>query len=212
MPPTTSLLAFLTTSLALLLVPGPSVLFVISRGVALGRRAAITTVIGNESGTLVHAVAVALGAGAVVQQSAAVFNVLKLAGAAYLVYLGVSAVRHRRGFAELVAGPSRTTSTTRLWRDGLVVGISNPKTSLFFLAILPQFADPGRGHMTLQLLVLGVLFCLLAAVTDGLYGVTAGSLRRWLDGRPRRAEAIGVTSGVMMIGLGVRLAFTGRHD
>lgn len=90
--------------------------------------------------------------------------------------------------------------------------IGGTRTGLFFLAILPQFADPGRGHMPLQLLVLGVLFCVLAAITDGLYGVTAGSLRRWLDGRPKRAEAIGVTSGVMMIGLGVRVAFTGRHD
>lgn len=211
MPPASSLLAFIGASLALLLVPGPSVLFVVSRGVALGRRAAVTTVLGNTSGSAVHVLAVALGVGAVVQRSVVVFNVLKLAGAAYLVYLGVTALVHRRSLVHLVGGAAPATSR-RLWRDGFVVGVTNPKTTLFFLAILPQFADPGRGHVPAQLIALGVVYCTIATVTDSCYGMAAGTLRRWLDGRPRRAEAVGVTSGLVMLTLGVRLALTGRRD
>jgi threonine/homoserine/homoserine lactone efflux protein len=211
MPPASSLLAFVGASLALLLVPGPSVLFVVSRGVALGRRAAVTTVFGNTSGSAVHVLAVALGVGAIVQRSVIVFNALKLAGAAYLVYLGVSALVHRRSLAELVGGATAATSR-RLWRDGFIVGVTNPKTTLFFLAILPQFADPARGHLSAQLLALGVIYCVIATITDSCYGMAAGTLRRWLDGRPRRAEAVGVTSGLVMLTLGVRLALTGRRD
>ena len=211
-PPTDNVLAFLAASLALLLVPGPSVLFVVSRWVAFGRRAAVTTVLGNSSGSMVHVIAVAVGVGAIVQRSVVVFNALKLAGAAYLVYLGLVAIVRRRKFSDLLGLPAAAHSPRRLWRDGFVVGITNPKTTLFFLAILPQFAAPDRGHMAVQLLVLGVMFCTLATITDSGYGLAAGSLRRWLDRRPRRARTVGAASGVVMLGLGVRLALTGRHD
>jgi threonine/homoserine/homoserine lactone efflux protein len=204
-------LAFLGASLALLLVPGPSVLFVVSRGVALGRRAAVTTVLGNSSGSMVHVVAVGLGVGAAVQRSVVVFNVLKLAGAAYLVYLGIAALARRRGLAGMMTA-AEPKSPRRLWRDGFVVGVSNPKVTLFFLAILPQFADPARGHLAMQLMVLGVMFCTLATITDSGYGLAAGSLHRWLDRRPRRGQAVGAASGVVLIGLGLRLALTGRDD
>lgn len=103
-------------------------------------------------------------------------------------------------------------SGARLWRDGFLVGLTNPKTTLFLLAVLPQFASPERGHLSLQLLVLGLVFVVLATINDGLYGVAAGSMRRWLDRSPRRSEAVGATSGLLMIGLGVRLAVTGRRD
>jgi threonine/homoserine/homoserine lactone efflux protein len=210
-PSSSHVVGFVAASVAILIVPGPSVLFVVARGVSLGRRAALVTMLGNETGSLVHVVAVAVGVGAVVARSVLVFNAVKLIGAAYLVYLGVGAIRHRQQLAAELRAPLGLSSR-RLWRDGFVVGVTNPKTTLFFLAVLPQFVTPERGHISLQLLTLGVVFLVLAVVNDGLYGVAAGSVRRWLDRSPRRAEAVGGTSGLLMIGLGLRLALTGRHD
>lgn len=191
--------------------PRAGVLFVITRGVALGRRAAVVTMLGNETGVLVHAVAVALGVGAVVQRSVLVFNALKLAGAAYLIWLGISAIRQRRNLLAPLTGPI-ARSRRRLWRDGFLVGVTNPKTTLCFLAVLPQFVSPERGNVSFQLLVLGLAFVAMAAINDAVYGVAAGSVRRWLDRSPRRSEAVGTGSGLIMIGLGVRLAITGRKD
>jgi threonine/homoserine/homoserine lactone efflux protein len=204
--------AFSVAALALLVIPGPSVLFVVTRGVVHGRGAALATMAGNELGTSVHAVVVAFGVGAVVQRSLVVFTAMKLAGAAYLVWLGLRAVRDRRHLRDALAAPVAARRRRLLVRDGFLVGLSNPKTTLFFLAVLPQFVEPTRGHVTVQLLVLGAVFVALAVVNDGLYGLAAGSARRWLDRSPRRAEAVGGASGLVMIGLGVRLALTGRKD
>lgn len=208
------LLGFLVASEALLIVPGPSVLFVVSRGVTHGRRAAVATVVGNTAGSAVQAIAVAAGLGAVVATSTTVFTAMKLVGGAYLVHLGVKAWRDRRSLsAALAAGATPSVrSTRRLLRDGFVVGITNPKTTLFFLAVLPQFVRVDGGPASLQLLVLGLLFCSLALVSDGAYGVAAGSVRSWLERSPRRIEAVGGAGGAVMVGLGVRLALTGRHD
>jgi threonine/homoserine/homoserine lactone efflux protein len=206
------LATFVPAAMALLVVPGPSVLFVITRGVALGRRAALATVLGNELGACVHVVAVAVGIGAIVQRSVAVFTVMKLAGAVYLVWLGVRAIRERRELRGALGVSAAARSRRRLVWDGFVVGVSNPKTTLFFLAVLPQFVRPAQGHVTLQLLTLGLTFVALAFINDGLYGIAAGSVRRWLDRSPRRADLVGGTSGVIMIGLGLRLAVTGRRD
>ena len=204
-------LAFAATSMALLVLPGPSVLFVVAQGVAYGRRAALATVAGNTTGLGVHVVAVSLGVGPLVQRSAVVFTVMKLVGAAYIVVLGVRALRHRRQLLARLAS-SGAASPRRLARDGFVVGVSNPKTTLFFLAVLPQFVRTSAGHVTVQLFVLGLIFMALAIVNDSLYGVAAGSVRRWLESSPRRIAVVGGTSGLVMIGLGVRLAFTGRSD
>ena len=208
------LLAFVLAAEALLIVPGPSVLFVVSRGVTYGRRAAVATVVGNTAGTGVQAVAVAAGLGAIVATSTAVFTAMKLIGGAYLVWLGIKAWRDRRSLADALraGGAMPVRSTAQLLRDGFVVGASNPKTTLFFLAVLPQFVRPEAGHASLQLLALGLLFCAMALVSDGLYGVVAGTVRSWLERSPRRLEAVGGAGGAVMVGLGVRLAFTGRHD
>jgi threonine/homoserine/homoserine lactone efflux protein len=207
------LAAFTATSMALLVLPGPSVLFVVAQGVAYGRRAALATVAGNTAGLGVHVAAVSLGVGQVVRRSLALFTVMKLVGAAYIVVLGVRALRHRRELLARLAG-SGAASPRRLARDGFVVGVSNPKTTLFFLAVLPQFvrSSGGHGHVTAQLLALGLVFMALAIVNDSLYGLAAGSVRRWLDSSPRRVAMVGGTSGLVMIGLGVRLALTGRND
>lgn len=204
-------LAFSATSMALLVLPGPSVLFVVAQGVAYGRRAAIATVLGNTTGLGVHVVAVSLGVGQVVQRSAVLFTGMKLVGAAYIVVLGVRAIRHRGQLLARLAG-SGAASPRRLARDGFVVGVSNPKTTLFFLAVLPQFVRPSSGSVTFQLFALGVVFMALAVVNDSAYGLAAGSVRRWLDSSPKRVAMVGGTSGLVMIGLGVRLALTGRKD
>jgi threonine/homoserine/homoserine lactone efflux protein len=205
------LAAFVAASMALLVLPGPSVLFVVAQGVAYGRRAALATVFGNTAGLGVHVAAVSLGVGQVVRRSVALFTAMKLVGAAYIVVLGVRAVRHRRDLLARLAG-SGAVSPRRLVRDGFVVGVSNPKTTLFFLAVLPQFVRSSAGHVTVQLLALGLVFMALAIVNDSLYGLAAGSVRRWLDSSPRRVAMVGGTSGLVMIGLGVRLALTGRKD
>ncbi len=210
--PVPDLAAFLVLAVVIVAVPGPSVLFVVGRALSLGRRAALTTVLGNATGTLLQVVAVALGVGAVAQRSILVFTVLKFAGAAYLVYLGVQAVRHRHALA-LTAGSAPTlTRPARVWRDGFVVGATNPKTIVFFTAALPPFVRPDAGAVPLQLLLLGVVFLGVALVLDSVWAVAAGSARSWLARSPRRIAGLGGASGVVMIGLGTRLAFTGRPD
>ena len=208
------LLSFAVAAELILLIPGPSVLFTISRGVTYGRRAAVANVVGNATGTFVQATFVALGLGAIVATSTAVFTAMKLCGAAYLVYLGVRAVRERRSLSEALrlGDRSRVRSTRQLMRDGFIVGVTNPKAALFYLAILPQFVRPEAGHPALQLFVLGAVFAAMSFVSDSAYGVLAGSIRHWIDRKPARLEAVGGAGGLVMIGLGVRLAFTGRGD
>jgi threonine/homoserine/homoserine lactone efflux protein len=206
------LIAFAVTAFALIVVPGPSVLFVISRGVALGRRAAVATVVGNAAGAYSQVVVVAVGLGALIERSAALFTAVKLVGAVYVVYLGVQAVRHRRRLASVIDAATAPRSTRRILREGYVVGITNPKAAVFMAAVLPQFTDPAQGHVRLQLLVLGLIFVAIALVSDSIWGLAAGTARAWLGRSPRRLEALGGLGGLVMIGLGVRLAVTGRRD
>jgi threonine/homoserine/homoserine lactone efflux protein len=209
---TGSLLAFAATSFALIVVPGPSVLFVISRGVALGGRAAVATVVGNAAGAYSQVVVVALGLGALIERSAALFTGVKLVGAAYVVYLGVQAIRHRRRLASVLDSATAPRGTRRILREGYVVGVTNPKAAVFMAAVLPQFTDPAKGHVPVQLLVLGLIFVAIALVSDSTWGLAAGAARTWLGRSPRRLEALGGLGGLVMIGLGVRLAATGRRD
>jgi threonine/homoserine/homoserine lactone efflux protein len=206
------LLAFALTAFILIVIPGPSVLFVISRGVALGRRAAIATVMGNTTGVLVQVVAVAFGIGAIVQRSALVFDVMKIAGAAYLIFLGARMVRERKALSGILDVAVVPRSARRISADGFVVGVTNPKAAVFFAAVLPQFADPARGGVTLQILVLGLVFAAIAVVSDSAWGLAAGSLRAWLARSPRRLERLGGAGGLAIMGLGLRLALSGRRD
>jgi threonine/homoserine/homoserine lactone efflux protein len=208
---TGSLLAFAVTAFALIVVPGPSVLFVISRGVALGGRAAVATVIGNAAGAYSQVVVVALGLGAIIESSAEVFTAVKLVGAAYVVFLGVQAIRHRRKLASVLDAATAPRGTRRILREGYV-GITNPKAAVFMAAVLPQFTDPARGHVPIQLLLLGLVFVGIALVSDSIWGLAAGYTRGWLGRSPQRLEALGGLGGLVMIGLGVRLALVGRRD
>ncbi len=212
MPSLSAFLAFAGASFLLVVVPGPSVLFVISRGVALGRRAAIATVVGNAAGVYVQVLVVAVGLGPVIERSTVVFTTIKLGGAAYLVWLGVQAVRHRRALSTVldVAGTVRPART--LLRDGFVVGVGNPKATVFFAAILPRFVVAGGAPAGLQMAVLGVVSVVIALLSDSVWAVAAGTARQWLAASPRRLELLGGVGGLTMIGLGIGLATSGRRD
>jgi threonine/homoserine/homoserine lactone efflux protein len=203
---------FALTAFALIVVPGPSVLFVVTRGLILGRRGAFATVIGNAAGEAAQIVAVAFGLGALVERSIVVFMVLKLLGAAYLIYLGVQAIRHRRSLGGILEAPSGPRSTGRVLREGFVVGVSNPKSLVFFAAVLPQFANPTAGGVPLQLLTLGAVFVLIALVSDSVWALAATRARSWFESSPGRLSTLGGIGGVVMIGIGARLAVSGRAD
>ncbi|MEU4762654.1 LysE family translocator [Actinosynnema sp. NPDC023794] len=208
---TDRLLAFAAMSFLLIVIPGPSVLFVVGRALAQGRRAALITVLGNTLGAYALVVAVAFGVGTVVERSAVVFTTLKLAGAAYLVYLGVKAVRQRGALhATFTAGGPAQGGLRTLW-EGFAVGVANPKTIVFFAAVLPQFVDRAQGHVILQMLLLGLVFNVIAVASDSVWGLAAATARAWFARSPRRLAMVGGAGGVAMIGLGVTVATTGRQ-
>ena len=213
MPTTTSLAAFTALAFALIVVPGPSVMFVVSRAVALGRRAAITTVLGNAAGVYVQVMLVALGLGAVVERSIAVFTAIKFIGAGYLVWLGIQAVRHRHQLAGTLTESETPAGQPRsVFRDGFIVGIANPKAIVFFAAILPQYVNRDGAPAQLQMLALGLIFVVVALLSDGAWGLLAGTARGWFGRSPARLNRLGAIGGTAMIGLGLRLAVTQRKD
>lgn len=211
MPPTDRLLAFSLAAFLLIVVPGPSVLFAVSRALAYGRRVALATVLGGAAGSFTAAAAVALGIGAVVQTSAVAYTVIKLAGAAYLIYLGVQALRHR-GALRAALAESRDRADRRSWWEGFVVGVTNPKTAVFFAAVLPQFVDPSAGSAGAQMVVFGAVFAVIALGSDSVWSVAAGAVRSWFARSARRLDLVGGAAGLTMIGLGVGLAVSQRKD
>jgi threonine/homoserine/homoserine lactone efflux protein len=208
---TSTIAGFALASFILIIVPGPSVLFVISRGVTLGRRAAVLTVLGNSTGVLVQVLLVAAGIGSIVERSVLAYEVLRLAGAAYIAFLGVQAIRKRRALST-VLDATTTRSPRHIVREGFLVGITNPKNIVFFTAVLPQFINPDGVAAQLQMVALGGLFVAVATASDSVYGIVAGTVRAWLAGAPHRLERLGGAGGLMMIGLGTKLAVTGRRD
>jgi threonine/homoserine/homoserine lactone efflux protein len=207
MPSLTSLLLFAAASIALLVVPGPSVLYIVTRSVSQGRRAGLISVSGVHVGSVVHVTAAALGLSALLASSATAFMIVKYLGAAYLVWLGVQKLR-RRGSGPVEEAPPVRSS--RLFTQGIVVNVLNPKTAIFFLAFLPQFVNPSRGPVALQIIVLGACFILLGIMSDGGYallaGTLAGRIRRIRSARRRLDRA----SGVVYLGLGATAALASR--
>ena len=212
MPPLERLPEFFLTALVILVIPGPSVLFVVSRGVAYGRRTALATVVGNSGGAFLQMSLVALGLGTVVERSITAYNVVKLVGAAYLVYLGVQAFRHRHALTHATLSGAEPKPLRRILREGFVVGVTNPKVIVFASAALPQFVDRERGHVTLQMFVLAVIFQTVATLSDGTYGMLAGSMRNWFARSPRRLSTMSGAGGLAMVGVGLNLALSRRHD
>lgn len=211
MPSTSTLLTFALAGIVLVVIPGPSVLFIVGRALAHGRRAALTSVAGNTTGAAAVVVLVAFGLGAVAAGSAVVFTVIKFVGAAYLVYLGVQTIRHR-GDLTAALGVASGPADRRLYWQGVLVGFTNPKVLVFFAAVLPQFVDVRAGSATSQMLVLGLLFALIASVLDSVWGLAAGTARTWFVTSPARLRRVGGLGGAMMIVMGAGLALTGRRD
>ncbi len=208
MPSTHQWIAFLVASFLFVQVPGPSLLFTIGRALTVGRRDALLSVVGNALGLVLQVLLVALGLGALVAASATVYTAVKVVGATYVVYLGVQAVRHRADARELLArGPDArpAASPARSVGTGLLVGATNPKTVIFFVAFLPQFVDTGAGRTGLQVAVLGLVFGVLACCSDTVWALAASRARDWFARTPSRLDALGATGGVMMIGLGAVL-------
>ena len=210
MPPLSNVLAFAVTVVVIVAVPGPSVLFAISRALTVGRRATLVTVAGNAAGVALQVVAVAFGMGAVVQASAVAYRAITYAGAAYLCYLGVQAIRHRRSMAAALAARVVAISPWRAARDGFVGGVTNPKTIVILVTVMPAFTAPAAGPLWSQMLLLGALFPVTALVLDSVWAIVAGTARDWFARSPRRAAAVGGAGGVIMVGLGLGIAVAGR--
>jgi threonine/homoserine/homoserine lactone efflux protein len=205
-PSSSQWIAFLVASILFIQVPGPSLLFTLGRALTVGRRDALLSVVGNALGITVQVLMVAVGLGAVVAASATAYTVLKVVGAAYVVHLGIQAIR-RRGDARaaLLAGHAEPERTRQAVVTGFVVGVTNPKTVVFFVAFLPQFTAPDAAAAP-QLAVLGLVFGVMCAASDSVWALAAGTARRWFARRPQRLDGLGVAGGVMMIGLGVGMA------
>jgi len=206
------LLGFGLAALVLIVIPGPSVVFVVGRAVSYGHRVALASVVGNTAGLFVVMTLVAIGLGAIVAESIAVFTVIKLAGAAYLVWLGVQALRHRRELQVDATAARVPVSWRTAIRQGFVVGISNPKGFLIFAALLPPFVDPDRSAVPVQMFVLGSLAVVVGLLCDSVWALAAGRARDWFAGSSRRGSALGAIGGTSMIGLGVGMALTGHES
>jgi threonine/homoserine/homoserine lactone efflux protein len=202
------LASFALAAFLIIVIPGPSVLFVVSRGVALGRRAALATVAGNTLGAFAQGVLVAFGLGALVTRSQTLYAAVKLLGALYLLHLGWSAFRSRKELSSAFDVGVEAKSVRRIVREGFTVGVTNPKIIVFFSATLPQFVDRDRGSVTGQMLALLLVFSSIALLSDGAWGLLAGSVRAWFTGSPTRLEALAGGGGLCIMGLGMRLALS----
>lgn len=202
-----SLLLFVTGAAILLVIPGPAVTYVVSRSIGHGRAAGLVSVMGIVVGTLFHVVAAALGLSALLASSALAFQFVKYLGAAYLIYLGIKTLR--RDDAQMLEVANGERRLARIFGQGALVNLLNPKTALFFLAFLPQFVDPTRGHATLQILQLGVLFALMGWCSDSVWAVVAGTVADRIRGSGRLRRVQRNVSGGALIALGLASAFSG---
>lgn len=203
-PSATNLGLFISAALLLLVVPGPAVLYIFARSVGQGRAAGIVSILGIHTATLVHVTAATVGLSAILASSALAFAIIKYAGAAYLIWLGLKKIFGRA--EPLDAGTIAKVSHARVFRDGFVVNLLNPKTALFFLAFLPQFVEVERGHVGMQIAFLGLLFTLLGFVTDSCYALAAGTIGNRLKSSPGFLKAERYVTGVIFIGLGLSAA------
>jgi threonine/homoserine/homoserine lactone efflux protein len=211
MPELSQILIFMSFALGLLLTPGPAVFYIVTRSVDQGRMAGIVSVLGIATGTLFHIAAAAFGLSALLMTSALAFNAVKYLGAAYLVYLGVRKLFFEKpaaeGHDEIPPQPLR-----QIFAQGIVVNLTNPKTALFFFSFLPQFVDPARGSVALQILFLGTLFTAMAITSDSMYALLSGSLAGWLKRNRSFLNNLRYFSGGMYILLGITAAFAGSRQ
>ncbi|GCF10530.1 LysE family translocator [Dictyobacter arantiisoli] len=205
-----TLLLFLMAALALNITPGPDMLYVLTRGASLGRRAGVVSALGIATGSLIQTGIVALGLAGLLQAVPLLFTILKIAGALYLAYLGIRMLLSRQ--SALTA--HRELPNTSLWRvysQGIITNVLNPKVALFYIAFLPQFIDPAWGHVPMQLFLLGTLFNISGTLVNTLVAVLAGLIGIWLKRNEKSARFLNWLTGGIFIGLGVRLALTKQH-
>jgi threonine/homoserine/homoserine lactone efflux protein len=207
LPSPSSLLVFVTAALVLLVIPGPAVFYIVGRSIGHGRGAGLVSALGISVGSLFHTAAAAVGLSALLMSSAVAFGVVKYLGAAYLIYLGVQKLRHEESFEFSEDAPR--VKLSRIFAQGIVVNVLNPKAALFFFAFLPQFVDASRGHVAGQILFLGVLFAVLGVTSDSLWAIGAGTVAQWLRRNARWMRTQRYVSGGMLISLGLATAFAG---
>lgn len=202
MVPLENVVTFIAFALVIIAIPGPSVMFAISRALVLGRRGAVLTVVGNGIGVFVQALAVSIGLGVLIQSNATLMAIIKFSGAAFLVYLGVTAIRHRRDGLSLDA-PEVTPSSRHLLRESILVGLSNPKTIVFFSAAFPQFVVSTGTPIVWQMVELSVIFVIFGISGDAVYALSAGAARDWFAKSPSRVVTMRTIGGLAMTTLGV---------
>ncbi len=210
LPEWSTLLVFAAASLGLLVIPGPAVIYIVTRSIDQGRLAGLVSVFGIAGGTMFHVVAAALGLSALLMTSATAFKIVKLLGALYLIYLGIRKLLVK----EEVEQPQLVEHSrlSKIFFQGVIVNVLNPKTGLFFLAFLPQFADPSRGSVALQILMLGLIFEALALCSDSLFAMLAGTFGHWLKGNTRFLQGQRYFAGSMYILLGLTAAVSGSDS
>jgi len=212
MPEPSTLALFAVAAVTLLVIPGPAVLYIVTRSVDQGRAAGLASVCGVHVGTLVHVAAAALGLSALLVSSATAYDAVRWLGAAYLVWLGVRRLLARDDDLAAAGSGNRRTGLGRIFAQGVVVNVLNPKTALFFFAFLPQFVDTSRGSVPFQVVVFGVAFVVLGVLSDGAYAVAASTGAGWLRRRPGVARASRLLSGGVLISLGVTTALAGSRS
>jgi threonine/homoserine/homoserine lactone efflux protein len=210
MPNWTTLSVFVAATLILVFMPGPNTLYIIARSIQQGRRAGVVSSLGVQVGTLLHVLAAALGLSALLMSSAAAFSIVKYAGAAYLLFLGVKTLMAKDKLEATQGIPG--ASLGRVFYQGILVNLLNPKTALFFFAFMPQFVDPARGAIATQILMLGMILVFCGTLSDMTYALAAGAIGNWLRGNLRFIRAQRCFAGSVYIGLGAATAFSGAHS
>lgn len=210
MPSVETMITFAIAAFILIIIPGPSVLFSVARALEFGRGGGLASVAGNTLASLILGVTVALGVGAIVVRSELLFNIMKYLGVAYVLYLGVQAIRHRKVRDHGDGEEIKAKSSFKIFLQGAVVGATNPKSLVFFIAVLPQFVDIKAGNPTLQMLVLALIFTLIALIFDSLWVLLAAAARNWFANSPGRLDNLRGLGGFMMIGLALTLLFASR--
>lgn len=204
-----NLALFIPAALVLIVTPGPAVLYIVTRSINQGRRAGLASVVGVEIGNLFHVVAAALGISAILLTSALAFDIVKYLGAAYLIYLGIKKLVTREEAQNVDI--SEKANLKRIFSQAVIVAILNPKTALFFFAFLPQFVDTSSGSVTLQMVVLGLIFVVIAIISDSLYALATGTAGRWLRGNLRYLRVQRYVTGTIYIGLGLTAALSSSN-
>jgi threonine/homoserine/homoserine lactone efflux protein len=199
--PIQNVLTFIAFALVIIAIPGPSVMFAISRALVLGKRGAVLTVVGNGIGVLVQALAVSVGLGVIIQSNDTLMHVIRLAGAGFLIYLGITAIRHRRDGLDQTA-PARVPTSSHILRESILVGLANPKTIVFFSAAFPQFVVTSGTHIVWQMVELSIIFVIFGISGDAIYALSAGAARDWFASSPNRVVIMRTIGGVAMTTLG----------